>query len=142
GSTDAVPEIAAQYDVRLISTRNQGLGRARNEGLAAAQGEIIVYIDDDAYPTPSWLRHLARAFMESDHACVGGPNFVPPEDGWVGQCVADSPGGPLPVLLTDEFAEHVPGCNMAFRRELLVDVGGFDALFRAAGDDVDVCWRI
>ena len=79
GSTDAVPEIAAQYDVRLISTRNQGLGRARNEGLAAAQGEIVVYIDDDAYPTPSWLRHLARAFMESDHACVGGPNFVPPE---------------------------------------------------------------
>jgi GT2 family glycosyltransferase len=142
GSTDSVPEIAAQYDVRLISTRNQGLGQARNEGLAAARGEIIAYIDDDAYPTKPWLRHLARAFIESEHTCIGGPNFVPAEDGWIGQCVADSPGGPLPVLLTDELAEHVPGCNMAFRRERLQEIGGFDPLFRAAGDDVDICWRV
>jgi GT2 family glycosyltransferase len=142
GSTDATPEIAKQYDVRLISTGNQGLGQARNEGLAAAHGEFVVYIDDDAYPPPPWLKYLALAFLRSDHACIGGPNLVPPEDGWIGQCVADSPGGPLHVLLTDEIAEHVPGCNMAFRRSRLAAIGGFDPLYRAAGDDVDVCWRL
>jgi GT2 family glycosyltransferase len=142
GSTDATPEIAKQYDVRLISTANQGLGQARNEGLAASYGEFVVYIDDDAYPPPPWLKYLALAFLRSDHVCIGGPNLVPPEDGWIGQCVADSPGGPLHVLLTDEIAEHVPGCNMAFRRSRLAEIGGFDPLYRAAGDDVDVCWRL
>lgn len=88
GSTDAVPEIVTEYDVQVISTPNQGLGQARNEGLAAARGEFIVYIDDDAYPPPPWLKYLAFAFLRSDHACIGGPNYVPSEDGWVGQCVA------------------------------------------------------
>ena len=46
------------------------------------------------------------------------------------------------VLLSDREAEHIPGCNMAFRRQRLIDVGGFDPRFRAAGDDVDVCWRL
>ena len=142
GSTDATPEIAKQYGVHLISTQNQGLGQARNEGLAAARSEFVVYIDDDAYPPAPWLKYLALAFLRSDHACIGGPNLVPPEDGWIGQCVADSPGGPLHVLLTDEIAEHVPGCNMAFRRSRLAAIGGFDPLYRSAGDDVDVCWRL
>jgi glycosyltransferase involved in cell wall biosynthesis len=142
GSTDAVPEIVKDYDVQVISTPNQGLGQARNEGLAASHGEFVVYIDDDAYPPPPWLKYLALAFLRSDHACIGGPNLVPPEDGWIGQCVADSPGGPLHVLLTDEVAEHVPGCNMAFRRARLAAIGGFDSIYRAAGDDVDVCWRL
>src|SRR5205823_6681892 len=48
----------------------------------------------------------------------------------------------LHVLLTDEIAEHVPGCNMAFRTEALRKIEGFDTRFRVAGDDVDVCWRI
>ena len=142
GSTDGTAEIAKNYDVRLISTANQGLGKARNEGLAIARGELIAYIDDDAYPPSPWLKYLALAFSRSEHACIGGPNLVPPEDGRIGQCVADSPGGPLHVLLTDELAEHVPGCNMAFRRSCLAAIGGFDPLYRAAGDDVDVCWRL
>jgi GT2 family glycosyltransferase len=142
GSTDATAEIASEYDVRLVSTSNQGLGQARNEGLADARGEFIVYIDDDAYPPPHWLKYLALAFSRSEHVCIGGPNLVPPKDGRIGQCVADSPGGPLHVLLTDDVAEHVPGCNMAFRRSCLAAIGGFDPIYRAAGDDVDVCWRL
>jgi hypothetical protein len=46
------------------------------------------------------------------------------------------------VLLSDEVAEHIPGCNMAFRREQLMAIGGFDPRFRVAGDDVDICWRL
>jgi Glycosyltransferase like family 2 len=44
-------------------------------------------------------------------------------------------------MLDDGHAEHVPGCNMAFAREKLLALGGFDPQFRQAGDDVDVCWR-
>ncbi len=54
----------------------------------------------------------------------------------------NAPGGPVHVLLTDTVAEHVPGCNMAFRRDRLAAIGGFDPVYRTAGDDVDACWRI
>ena len=46
------------------------------------------------------------------------------------------------VLLSDCEAEHIPGCNMAFRKTSLEAIGGFDPQFRTAGDDVDVCWRL
>ena len=142
GSTDATAEIAGGYDVRLISTENAGLSSARNTGMEAATGEIVAYIDDDAYPDTHWLKFLAAEFLSSDYAGVGGPNIAPPGDGAIAECIANSPGGPSHVLLTDRTAEHIPGCNMAFRRDCLKAVGGFDPRFRAAGDDVDVCWRL
>ena len=43
---------------------------------------------------------------------------------------------------TDREAEHIPGCNMAFRKSALLEIGGFDEKFRVAGDDVDVCWSL
>jgi GT2 family glycosyltransferase len=142
GSTDGSATIAAAYPFRLIRTENRGLSSARNTGLAAATGEIVAYTDDDARPDPHWLTFLAATFQETEHAAVGGPNLPPPGDGPVADCVANAPGGPVHVLITDELAEHIPGCNMAFRAERLRDVGGFDPRYRTAGDDVDVCWRL
>jgi GT2 family glycosyltransferase len=142
GSKDQTPAIAGEYAVRLISTKNRGLSNARNTGWQEANGEIIAYIDDDAYPDPHWLQYLAHTFMTTDYMGVGGPNIAPPGDGPVADCVANAPGRPVQVLLSDREAEHIPGCNMAFRREALQAIGGFDPRYRAAGDDVDVCWRL
>jgi len=142
GSRDDTPAIAREYPVTLISTENRGLSNARNTGAEAATGEIVAYIDDDAYPDPHWLSYLAHTFMTTTYAAVGGPNIAPPGDGPIAECVAHSPGGPVHVLLNDRDAEHIPGCNMAFRRAALLAIGGFDPRFRTAGDDVDVCWRI
>ena len=142
GSTDNLAQIVKEYPVKLISTHNRGLSNARNTGLYNANGEIIAYIDDDAYPDEHWLRYIAYAYINSDHACIGGPNLLPQEDGPIAKCVANAPGGPVHVLETDEIAEHVPGCNMTFRKNVLLKIGGFDPVFRSAGDDVDVCWRI
>jgi GT2 family glycosyltransferase len=142
GSTDQTPAIAQEYGFRLISTRNKGLSSARNTALAAADGEVVAYIDDDAWPDPDWLTYLAASFMSTDHVGVGGPNIPPPDDGVVAEAVANAPGGPIHVLLSDREAEHIPGCNMAFRKEALEAIGGFDPQFWTAGDDVDVCWRL
>jgi GT2 family glycosyltransferase len=142
GSRDATASIAAEYDVRLIRTENRGLSAARNTGWQAASGEIVAYVDDDARPEPHWLHYLAWAFRTTRHVGVGGPNVPPPGDGWIAECVANAPGGPMHVLIADAEAEHIPGCNMAFRRSALAAVGGFDPRFRTAGDDVDLCWRL
>ncbi|GAB4448201.1 MAG: hypothetical protein OHK0015_52760 [Chloroflexi bacterium OHK40] len=142
GSSDATATIASSYNVRLISVPQGGLSQARNLGLFAAHGEIVAYLDDDAYPDPDWLRYLASAFLRSRHVGIGGPNLAPPDDGPVAACVANAPGGPVHIMLSDTEAEHIPGCNMAFRREQLLAIGGFDRRFRTAGDDVDICWRL
>lgn len=142
GSTDDTACIAGGFDVRLIRTENGGLSRARNVGIEAATGEIIAFTDGDARPDPDWLTYLVLELQSGDFAAVGGPNIAPAGDGLVAQCVANAPGGPVCVLSTDEEAEHVPGCNMAFRASALRAIGGFDPRFRTAGDDVDVCWRI
>jgi GT2 family glycosyltransferase len=142
GSTDRTGAIVQESGFRLIRTENRGLSHARNVGLGAATGEIVAYLDDDAYPDPHWLTYLAFTFLRTAHAGVGGANIPPGNDGWIADCVANAPGGPVPVLLSDCEAEHIPGCNMAFRKNALQAIGGFDQQFRVAGDDVDVCWRL
>jgi O-antigen biosynthesis protein len=142
GSQDRTAVITTEYGFRLINTENRGLSSARNTGAEAATGEIVAYIDDDAYPDPQWLSYLAATFRNPAYGAVGGPNIAPPGDGAIAHCVAHSPGGPVHVLLNDRDAEHIPGCNMAFRKSALMEIGGFDPRFRTAGDDVDVCWRI
>jgi O-antigen biosynthesis protein len=141
GSKDQTAELVEPYGFRLIRTNNRGLSAARNTGMEAATGEIIAYLDDDARADPQWLRYLAYGFLTTDHAAIGGPNIAP-DDGRIAQCVANAPGGPMHVLLTDTVAEHIPGCNFAVRRSCLAQIGGFDRRFRVAGDDVDACWRL
>jgi len=142
GSPDDTSLIAKRHPVRLIRTENRGLSSARNTGMEAATGEFVAYIDDDAYPDPHWLTYLAASFERTGYAAMGGPNLAPPNDGMMADCVANAPGGPVHVLLADEIAEHLPGCNIAFRKDCLMAIGGFDPTFRVAGDDVDVCWRL
>lgn len=143
GSTDNTREICQRYGyIRLINQDNEGLSAARNIGLRAVTGEIIAYTDSDCMADPDWLTYLVERFQSSSFGAVGGPNLPPPDDSLVASCVAVSPGAPAHVLLDDEVAEHIPGCNMAFRREALEAMHGFDPIFRAAGDDVDLCWRL
>jgi GT2 family glycosyltransferase len=143
GSTDRTGRIADGYEgIHVIHQENKGLSAARNVGIAASTGEIIAFTDSDCVVDPDWLHYLVATFLSSGQAAAGGPNLPPPEDSLVASCVAAAPGGPLHVLLNSEEAEHIPGCNMAFRREALEEIGGFDPIYRAAGDDVDVCWRL
>lgn len=144
GSTDRTRAIAERYpEYRLISHENRGLSVARNEGILAATGEIVAFTDSDCAVDPEWLTFLVhRLQAEASFGGVGGPNLPPPEDHWVPEVVARSPGGPTHVLLTDWEAEHIPGCNMAFWRSALLEVGLFDPSYRSAGDDVDICWRL
>jgi len=142
GSTDDTCEILTRFpDVRAIHQANMGLSVARNVGLREATGVIVAFTDSDCFADPEWLTHLVHQLLRSGAGAVGGPNLTP-ADGWKAACVAASPGQPTHVLESDQVAEHIPGCNMAFRREVVLAINGFDPVYRKAGDDVDICWRL
>ena len=160
GSTDSTPRIAAEFSpsprpngdggiertkptiISLRHVKNCGLSAARNTGIAAASGEIIAFTDSDCRVDEDWLHFLVTDLLDGKFAGVGGPNLLPPEDCAVAAAVMASPGGPLQVMLGDREAEHIPGCNMAFTKRALQQIGGFDPVFMKAGDDVDLCWRL
>jgi len=144
GSIDATRQIAfANPKVRYFHhEQNLGLSVARNTGIAAATGEIIAFTDSDCRADEDWLFYLVASLLGDDFVAVGGPNLLPPEDSLTAAAVMVSPGGPAHVMLTDRQAEHIPGCNMAVYKWVLAGLGGFDPIFRRAGDDVDICWRL
>jgi glycosyltransferase involved in cell wall biosynthesis len=142
GSSDDTAEIAARYPrVRLVQIEHAGLAAARNEGFAQTRGEFVAFLDADAYPTPEWPYYLVLGLDSHDVGGAGGPNLPPPDDPIGAHVVARSPGGPVHVLISDDRAEHVPGCNMGFWKIVLSELGGFDPVYTAAGDDVDFCWK-
>src|SRR4029077_5719176 len=108
----------------------------------AARGEIVAYTDSDCVVDPHWLSLMVRAMVEHRVDGCGGPNYAPHEEGRLEACVAASPGAPCHVLVGDDRAEHLAGCNMVFRKAALLAIGGFDPQFTAAGDDVDICSRL
>jgi O-antigen biosynthesis protein len=143
GSRDNTQEILKQFPwVRNIHQTNKGLSFARNVGMNAAKGEIIVYTDSDCEADEDWLYYLAVAMKRGGHVGMGGPNLIPDEGSWVADCVGLSPGGPTHVMIDDRTAEHVPGCNMAFYTWAAKQINGFDSQYRKAGDDVDFIWRL
>ncbi len=143
GSGPQIAEIVKGYPtVRYHFQEHAGLSAARNLGARLATGSIIAYTDDDCITHPDWLLHLSHAFADESVAAAGGPNIPPAPRNRIERVVAAAPGAPAHVLLNDTEAEHLPGCNLAIRKEALTQVGGFRVEFKTAGDDVDICWRL
>lgn len=130
----------------------KGLSGARNTGTELAMGEVVAYLDDDATAEPSWLDELVAPFADPAVLAVGGwavpawdterPAWFPEEYLWVVGC---SHRG-LPTELAP--VRNVIGCNMAFRRQPVLDAGGFDeGLGRTADrplgcEETELCIRL
>ncbi|OYW71566.1 MAG: hypothetical protein B7Z37_27455, partial [Verrucomicrobia bacterium 12-59-8] len=143
GSRDVTAEVAKSFpQVRYQFQEHAGLSVARNLGASLATGSIIAYTDDDCIAHPDWLLHLSHGFADETIIAAGGPNIPPRPRNQIERVVAAAPGAPAHVLLSDTEAEHLPGCNLAIRKEALERIGGFLAEFKTAGDDVDICWRL
>ncbi|HUY18688.1 MAG TPA: glycosyltransferase [Candidatus Binataceae bacterium] len=143
GSSDATAGIAeADQRVRLLKLEHRGLAAARNAGIAAADGEIIAFLDADAEADRDWLYHLVESLTRREAAAAGGPNFAPPAGSMLQAALAAAPGLPREVRADDDRLSQLCGCNMAVSRNALTELGGFDLLFRRAGDDVDLSMRL
>ncbi|WP_235215384.1 glycosyltransferase family 2 protein [Phaeacidiphilus oryzae] len=113
----------------LANAEQKGLSGARNTGLAAATGDVVAFVDDDAAAERDWTVRLLTAYQDPDVMAVGGrivpawaagrPDWFPPEFDWVVGCTyTGMPQEAAPV-------RNVIGANMSFRRELLGELGGF-----------------
>jgi len=143
GSTDGTADLVQKEfpSLPLLRLEPGGLSAARNAGAETATGRILAFTDDDCEPDAEWLAGIAGAFAKGWDA-AGGPNLPPPPRSDAEAVVAAAPGAPSHVMLDDEEAEHLPGCNITVRRAAYFDIGGFDPIFTTAGDDVDFCWRL
>lgn len=144
GSNDGTAEFVAQNfpAVRLLRRPPGGLSASRNAGAAVSNGNILAFTDDDCEVDREWLTRLRRILADGRFAAAGGPNLAPRPRSWQEAVVCAAPGAPSHVMLDDEEAEHLPGCNLAVTKEAFTAVGGFDPAFHTAGDDVDFCWRL
>jgi GT2 family glycosyltransferase len=117
--------------VSIIESSPPGLSRARNVALEACATRYIVFLDDDASPKPEWLSAILRAFTMHDPAVVAGPIYpiwphAQPEwlpHKYVGWLTILDHGQNDHWLSGDEFAF---GANMAFKADVLREVGGFN----------------
>jgi glycosyltransferase involved in cell wall biosynthesis/GT2 family glycosyltransferase len=157
---DHSPELEAiarerwpEDDVRVMAnTEQQGLSGARNTGLRAADGEVIAFLDDDATAAPDWLRRLGETYADPRVLGAGGavrpnwevgrPGWFPAEFDWVIGCThAGMPKQRQPV-------RNLVGANMSFRREPLLESGGFRhelgriGTIPAGCEETDLCIRI
>lgn len=153
---DLTRNVVANFDGVLYLRNENGYGRmtaSRNIGLKHATGNIIAFVDDDAFAHPGWAESLVATYSDSSVGAVGGRalNDQPDEakqgvdqigrlkrnGELVGYFAAD-PGKIIEV-------DHVMGCNMSFRREVLAKLGGFREDYPGISgvrEDSDMCLRV
>lgn len=151
-STDHTKEVLDRFpDVKRVTNETRNLSVSRNLGIAAAAGEIVAFIDDDAVPDCRWLRALAEAFDDPTVGGAGGDVFGPGGDhlqftngtlSRYGRVIAH---GPVPQDRNDPggaWYNTLMGTNSSFRRRTLEEVGGFDENYEYYHDEADLCVRV
>lgn len=108
-----------------------GLSRARNRGLELSQTHLVAFIDDDTVPQPGWARRLVRPFEDPDVVCVGGAclaSFDSDRPPWLSDRLLQFAGVTrfgAESRRARSSAEYPFGANVCFRRDELLELGGF-----------------
>lgn len=142
--------IAERYTDRVLRCGRPGLSRARNAGLRAATRSVVAFTDDDCRPALDWARALGRRFADPEVTFVLGrvrAGQAPAGSDASGNAsVHDVPEARvIDAAVPLETVGH--GANMAFRREKLIAINGFDEMLGTgsrlrAGEDKDAVWRL
>ena len=144
---DGLPE-----GVRVVETgsaTDTSPAEKRDAAFEAASGDVLAYVDDDAYPAPDWLSTAARRLAQDGVKALGGPGLTPPDSSWrerLGGAVYESPAGSGPlryrfVQAPERTVEDYPAYNLFVRRDALEAVGGWGTSFYG-GEDTVLCLKL
>ncbi len=157
-STDDTTSVLAAlrergYQFKLLDCASRNLSESRNIGIAAAAGDVVLFIDDDAVAHPRWVERIMRPYLDESVGAVGG--FTIDHTGMAYQCcytVCDLLGNATfmstldPARLLEAGTgfrfPSLLGTNCSFRRSHLFKIGGFDEVFAYLLDETDVCLRL
>ncbi|MCM8804957.1 MAG: glycosyltransferase [Candidatus Omnitrophica bacterium] len=142
GSTDKTVKIASKYPVKIIRhLKNKGLAAARNTAFNMLNSEFIASLDSDCCPQKDWLEKLIRNFVSDKIAGVGGrlieKNTKSLPDKWRSKHLSQDHGD---KKIFNAFA--LPGCNCVFRKQVIIEIGGYNEKYKTNSEDTDICLRL
>lgn len=156
GSQEARPIVesfqADDVKLKYLSIPRGGAAATYNAGLRQALCDVVAFIDDDAIATPNWLSGITSILSQRrPQGVIGAGGRISGEYPLEKFQASLSSTGELlwtgfgPILSPPCEVDHLPGCNMAFWRDALLEIGGFDTRFSKAiswRHETDVCLRL
>ncbi|MEI6125704.1 MAG: glycosyltransferase [Pseudomonadota bacterium] len=135
--------------VRVISTGHCGPADKRDIGARNADGDILAFLDDDAYPRKDWLTNARPHFEKDDIAAVGGPAVTPNDDPLMAKVSGAVYLSPLGGGSCDRYwpqgssycVDDWPSVNLFVRKNDFIKAGGFDSSYWP-GEDTKLCLDI
>lgn len=145
-SYDNTPDVISGFPVKLLKNHvRRQASYSRNLAAEEARGDILAFIDSDCTADPAWLKALVPAFMDEKNGAVGGK-----VDSWFDKKAIDryeksssslNMGNRSRSSKEEGNFFYLPTCNLLVRRELFLELGGFN-IDMTVGEDVDFCWRL
>jgi hypothetical protein len=154
-STDDTATILKNFqdDIKIEQCKERNLSVSRNIGICLAAGDIVAFIDDDGIPEPEWLDDITEAYDSEEIGGVGG--LVYDHTGYnlqykysvcdrFGNISFDQKENPTSYynLPHGNKILYLQGTNCSFRRDALIEIGGFDEQYDYYLDETDVCLRL
>lgn len=156
-STDNTAQIVQNYinenpsiHVSYYFEKNKGLSFARNRGIAEARSPLIAYVDDDVILTPDYLKKLISFFDNNLNAAGAGGKVIPKyesgsEPVWMSKYLAGFVGNVnhgTEIKLFSPSMKYPAGCNMIYKKEILLKAGGFNNDLKFRSDDKYIFYKV
>ena len=140
GSTDDTAQIVRRYPVRLLSQTRQGAAAARNRGLSAAQGDLVLFTDSDCEPTPNWIEQMCAPFEDPQMSGVKGV-YRTRQESLVARFVQLEYEDKYNRMARDQYIDFVDTYSAGYRRNVLRKVDAFDTSF-LIDEDQELSFRL